>query len=314
MKKYLTLAMLAALTVGLTGCFGNGDDGEVMSPNNPTAPSDPSNSGSQTGGSTSGSSTGGSTGGSSSGGSSTGGSTGGSSSGGSSTGGSTGGSSSGGSSTGSVTGIAGTQLKLADKSVSALGKSDAITTIKFANGDDAHTFVYPTTLVAGTFMVMNSGTYNDKYDTLLWSGPRIMSYGRFGMLSAVGDDDVYLFQQGESTDVSAVPASGTVNYSGSAFVVQSNNPTGETTTDAKVALTADFDKKSITGTISNIEIDKKAMNNISLNGSISGNTFKGDTGNVVFDGGFYGPAAEEAAGVFADKGQNLAGGFGAKKE
>ncbi|MBP3194199.1 MAG: transferrin-binding protein-like solute binding protein [Cardiobacteriaceae bacterium] len=149
----------------------------------------------------------------------------------------------------------------------------------------------------------------------LGDASKLPAYATYGSAAAVlYNGDILLAHQGQATPESSLPT-GVVNYSGNAFVLKSNLPYSESnmTVNAKVDIEASFNSKTLNGSISNITIGSETFRDIALQGQIKGNRFI-STNSVVLDGGFYGPAAQNAVGVFKDGEQGLAGGFAADKK
>ena len=144
----------------------------------------------------------------------------------------------------------------------------------------------------------------------------------------------------------SMPTSGSASYSGGAvgYVQQpfANNPTNVAQFYGTSSLTANFGTGAVSGSVTGINaysVDNGGgtqtllgtVNNIGLSGTISGAHFSGTTSvtgtaGTAFDisgatgtvtGGFYGPSANETAGVFNVRGGTnntmLMGSFGAKQ-
>ena len=115
----------------------------------------------------------------------------------------------------------------------------------------------------------------------------------------------YVFYQGEKTPVADMSKlKGKVDYTGQALQY------GELGGDGTANFTANFDNKTIAGTISN------SKTTVKLTADIKGNTFVNDgskTG-VKVDGAFFGKNAEELSGVYLQKDGKFVGVFGAKKQ
>ena len=178
----------------------------------------------------------------------------------------------------------------------------------------------------------NSPWIDNSSDNLIVNGKKMpnivlnntLSYARFGMIAGLDtQSQAILFHQGEVTPANSIPVSGTATYKGDAFVVDMADA-NKRTTDAKSEFDVDFAKKSVKGTISNINIDGKQYNNVEISAKITkdnklalGHYIGGSTDPKTLqrmDGAFYGKNADEMAGVFEDKQQNISGGFGAKKQ
>lgn len=133
------------------------------------------------------------------------------------------------------------------------------------------------------------------------------------------------YYQGYLTPEGAVPKNGTVTYTGAAIVYNTKTLNDDKYTNslgltANTRLTADFDKRELTGTITIDDHYLNRMEHLSLPAKseiyakITGNTFAGSKNNVSTEGKFFGPKAEEVAGTFQDKQQNIGGVFGAKSK
>ena len=128
------------------------------------------------------------------------------------------------------------------------------------------------------------------------------------------------FYQGYLTPENAMPTGGVVSYVGIAGVFnekQLNAGEYSNSTWADVDLTANFDKKELTGTIvrdSNIGEPLIFPEKSEIYAKIKGNTFAGSKNNVSTEGKFFGPKAENIAGTFQDKNQGVVGSFGAREK
>ncbi|MBR7059578.1 MAG: transferrin-binding protein-like solute binding protein [Neisseriaceae bacterium] len=77
----------------------------------------------------------------------------------------------------------------------------------------------------------------------------------------------------------------------------------------------DFANKQLTGTLDNWKSKSSKPNAINIKAKIRANTFQGTANKTGYaEGKFYGPAAQNLAGAFEDKNQNLHGVFGANKQ
>jgi hypothetical protein len=157
------------------------------------------------------------------------------------------------------------------------------------------------------------------------------SYAALGLWEqdAANPNTVFLgtFIMGYETPVSAMPTSGTATYAAVSNVagIVSTFKSGQLSRGSVVgdaSFTADFGAGSLTGAFTNMVIitadgssTSQPWNNVSLAASIAGNHFSGSavaaapasagpftvtggsTGN--FNGGFFGPAADELAGVWS---------------
>ena len=176
------------------------------------------------------------------------------------------------------------------------------------------------------------------------------SIGTFSQSGQTASFDGYMFNVfgGQKTQTADMPTTGTADYDG-AFKGKSVELQGAASTssdlDGHAALKADFGAKTFKGTIDNLRQYQSNSPNtktavaptIDLNGTISANQFAGSAAlanltiaNVqqtgVFEGGFFGPKATEAAGALAIKAVYtppgassnstvlITGAFGAKKK
>ena len=171
------------------------------------------------------------------------------------------------------------------------------------------------------------------------------SYAVFGYIENILDNEnggyvgteVIGIYQGTPTAIDNMPKTGIVTYNGSAHILDSDSSSScvicsiSDTKKGKLAgrvyssnakFSADFDKKKLTGTIdgkfgNSYQTDTTFRNYkpINIDATIKANTFQGTantTGTV--EGKFYGPKAQNIAGAFNDKSQNLQGVFGATKQ
>ena len=104
-----------------------------------------------------------------------------------------------------------------------------------------------------------------------------------------------------------MPNTSSARYLGTAFAVITD---ANRLTSAETQLDVDFGQRKLSGIISNWYEKSLNLKDISINATISGNTFKGDNNQ----GKFYGPNAQNLAGSFADKNQKIQGVFSANKQ
>lgn len=144
--------------------------------------------------------------------------------------------------------------------------------------------VSPSGIVAGSILSMtNNGI---QYAT----GGTTYSYSRFGGVSTPADltkSELYYI----GTKTASMPTTGTATYSGKII-------------DNKLANSA---------ATFNVDYGAKTINStsLSLNGNITGSDFAGTVTGGTFNGSFFGPKAEELAGVGTTNGSGFS--FGAKK-
>ena len=150
------------------------------------------------------------------------------------------------------------------------------------------------------------------------------AYARYGLAySDKAPAKLVAFYQGEPTPVNQVPSTGAATYLGYAIAVDAAeiNKYGQGNTDygEKYGLskfTADFANKKLTGTLSDWQNKAKQQpKQVKIVADIQANTFKGTANNTgTAEGKFYGANAQNLAGAFNDKSQNLQGVFGANKQ
>ena len=340
--KLVALAVISAFA--LSAC-GGGSDSSPKVKNNTNGGS--TVSGDTGGGSTGGSSTGGgSTGGGSTGGGSTGGgSTGGGSTGGGSTGGgSTGGGSTGGDSTGGST---------ATDTPFTMKQQQATYKITLKNGEPiaiAQTPTYGTssgdgsnfkkiTVDGQTFTMKDTSGNSQKdeeYGVVEQEGSkgevnvapnlnngRGTAYAKYGWTIGYSTGKLTLFYQGNPTPTNEMPTTGSATYKGNAIAFDMKEYNANITKDGDYGVskgvsefTADFANKKLTGTLSGWHSSSaKQPKAVTIDVKIQANTFQGTAnGTGTAEGKFYGTKAQNLAGAFNDKSQNLQGVFGANKQ
>ena len=129
-----------------------------------------------------------------------------------------------------------------------------------------------------------------------------------------------------------MPLEGKADYRGYALVSFGHDPTSEAPARYDTHFHVDFGSKSLTGKLNTNKKDyaSLATSSVELKATISGNTFRGDSSHfdgigsekigVYTEGGFYGPGAQELAGVFVGRVGGewdypvLSGSFGASKQ
>ena len=123
-----------------------------------------------------------------------------------------------------------------------------------------------------------------------------------------------IYAQGKPTDVSQIPTSGTIQYTGGAAYVKDGVSYART---SKMNATADFDKKVIDITINekvNTYYNTVQVPKMNFGGKITGNSFAGEVNGVKTQGGFFGENAKELSGVFTNDADKSRGVFGAIKQ
>ena len=336
--KLLALAVISAFA--LSACASGGNDNKPKV-DNTTKPAQ--NGGDNNGGATGGGSTGGgSTGGGATGGGTTGGGTtgGGSTGGGSTGGGATGGGATGGGSTSTETPFTMKQQVATFKQTIKNGEPVSMTntpTYSTSNGDgdnfkkitvNGYTFTMLDTsgnaaLDENKTLVGQDNNYGE-YQVIPNINNRGTAYAKYGFTIDYKTGNFNLFYQGKPTPVAEVPTTGKATYQGYAFAldpVERNKHITQKERDygewkGLSEFTVDFDKKTLTGTLngwhSSSQTDPKA---VQINAKIQANTFKGTAnGTGTAEGKFYGANAQNLAGAFNDKSQNLQGVFGGNKQ
>lgn len=157
-----------------------------------------------------------------------------------------------------------------------------------------------------------------------------LQYAKFGEVYDA-EEKRFRFAQGNATPESAVPTTGTVNYSGYATHGYGSERYAEKPTKGTSEFTVNFGEKTVVGAIKPVTVGD--FEQIDLKAVVSGNKFEGyntTTGTsqgAVVSGVFYGPNAEEVAGTFnfsgdgtingsdqSINGQKPMGTFGATKQ
>ena len=318
--KLLALAVISAFA--LSACASGGNDSKPKV-DNTTKPAQ--NSGDNNGGATGGGTTGGSTGGSTGGGSTG--------------GGSTGGGSTGGGSTSTETPFTMKQQVATFKQTIKNGEPVSMTntpTYSTSNGDgdnfkkitvNGYTFTMLDTsgnaaLDEDRTIVGQDNNYGE-YQVIPNINNRGTAYAKYGYTIDYKTGNFNLFYQGKPTPVAEVPTTGKATYQGYAFALDPVEYNKHITQERDYGewkgvseFTADFDNKTLTGTLrgwhSSSQTDPKA---VQINAKIQANTFQGTVnGTGTAEGKFYGANAQNLAGAFNDKSQNLQGVFGANKQ
>ena len=155
----------------------------------------------------------------------------------------------------------------------------------------------------GNMLFINNGSVNGQsYKLFIVSGTNYAN-SKFGYLNDGNND--YIFSQGAYT--TNMPTSGTVTYQGDAAVGRS-----AVANTAVSNFTADFGKKTLTGSITQAARSDVQFQPVNINATIYGNAFTtADNATVRSTGHFYGDNAREVGGVFHDSSQSLVGSFGA---
>lgn len=170
--------------------------------------------------------------------------------------------------------------------------------------------------------VRAGGFHREETDETIKAVGANLEYARYGWYSAPLTDKSYrgyLFYQGHITPEAAVPVSGTARYEGLALVSAVDRFTKDSKFFLKQGTSSfdvDFGAKTVKG---DIRLSDSKYNHIPLQGNIaqSGNLFGAFSDDMRLEGAFFGPQANEMAGVFSyhpDRTTNLSGTFGAKKK
>ncbi|MBR3425011.1 MAG: transferrin-binding protein-like solute binding protein [Neisseriaceae bacterium] len=149
------------------------------------------------------------------------------------------------------------------------------------------------------------------------------AYAKYGFTIDYKTGNFNLFYQGKPTPVAEVPTTGKATYQGYAFALDPVEYNKHITQEGDYGewkglseFTADFDKKTLTGTLRGWRsLSQTQPKAVQINAKIQANTFKGTAnGTGTAEGKFYGTKAQNLAGAFNDKSQNLQGVFGANKQ
>lgn len=134
-----------------------------------------------------------------------------------------------------------------------------------------------------------------------------MKYARYGLIMDWQNAVDYLFYQGEKTPTANIPTEGTASYVGHSLYLCGDCE--DEVIQGTSKFTADFGKKTLTGSISNEQAK------VALSATISGNTFSGTNGaGTETRGAFFGDKAQEISGIFNNDDKDFAGAFGATKQ
>lgn len=135
-----------------------------------------------------------------------------------------------------------------------------------------------------------------------------MSYARYGMIEDDYAEHSLAFYQGYQTPIKQIPTTGIAVYQGHSLY--GCIKCGDKWQQGDASLTANFDTKSLSGSIKGVGVDGRVG---AILATISGNTFKGDFDGTTTTGAFFGPQAEELSGVFVNEKRGTIGSFGASK-
>lgn len=143
------------------------------------------------------------------------------------------------------------------------------------------------------------GGKNITLDSNLKSGTTLTN-ARYGYFTQRGTTPALIAQGFAATEV---PTTGKATYRGSAVHLTDNATTSQV---VSATFTADFDKKTLAGTI-------RTATPITLGATIAGNRFAGTVGDFATSGYFYGEKADELAGIYKNSNSTISGAYGAKK-
>lgn len=153
----------------------------------------------------------------------------------------------------------------------------------------------------------------DTYDVTYSVGDyRHVRYGNI-MDFAPDNQKHYSFYHGIKTPTANIPNTGKINYVGHSIHNCMCDNGGSLGT---AQFTADFDKKTITGSVKNApNYEQNRAYNLALNATISGNTFSGtNKDGIETKGAFFGDKLQEMGGIYKDKDSKFIGTFGGIKQ
>lgn len=160
---------------------------------------------------------------------------------------------------------------------------------------------------------------HDGYDVIYSMGS--YNHVRYGRVRASNPPDNltdYHFYHGVKTPITNIPTTSKINYVGHSIHDCHTCEYKDKGSFGTSQFTADFDQKTLTGSVKNASIydyDDNRPYNITLNATISGNTFSGTSSDgVETSGAFFGDQAQEIGGLYHDKDQKFKGVFGAIKQ
>lgn len=127
---------------------------------------------------------------------------------------------------------------------------------------------------------------------------------------------LHAFYHGNITDQQSMPVGGVVQYRGygAASCTEAACKTGKSgdRKTAVVDLSADFSKRTLTGTI---KMSTDDFQSFTVDTRINGNKFSGiSKDRTRAEGAFFGPTGEELSGLFSNERQGWAGAFGAERQ
>ena len=165
-------------------------------------------------------------------------------------------------------------------------------------------------------------------DRKLIDGMRYSSMGRLRFFRDQksngdwGNVDEHLFYQGITP--TNMPSSGQARYEGNSYLFSYGPKYGDRTyhdTQGAAHFDVDFGAKTIAGKLDNkVQLDPNNRNSMkegfTFNGTIKGSNFeaKEEQDKIYYNGGFFGPNAEELGGVMRHDNDKVHGFFGAHKQ
>lgn len=189
-------------------------------------------------------------------------------------------------------------------------------TLHTTNIKDINTLVINGKTFSLATIEKSNKNHNEQFNLDLITHP--LTSAKVGHLKDNQTQQRHWFYQGNQTPIDKLP-SGVVNYEGTGLILGED---GQVKVTGNVALTADFNAKTLKGKIHSAEIyvpPKKGdmtapRNHLNIEATITGNTFKGEYEGTNVNGAFYGEAAKEVAGTYQNNSLKLKGAFGASKK
>ena len=153
------------------------------------------------------------------------------------------------------------------------------------------------------------------------------SYAHYGWLVDFKTQELKLFYQGKPTANSEIPTTGNATYKGYSLAINpdkfSQGITNESLEGGELyglsQFDVDFANKTVKGKLNDWQSESGAklgnVRDVNIDAKIQANTFLGTANsNGYVEGSFYGSNAQNLAGAFEDKSQDLHGVFGANKQ
>ena len=139
------------------------------------------------------------------------------------------------------------------------------------------------------------------------------------------DGKTYVYIQGELTPTDNIPKSGEARYLGLSSYHVNNDTLLEGALDAVegapprfgivgVDMTANFEDKTVAGRLVHTSAAKNNNVLAELEGTISGNQFRGTKNDTKLQGAFFGEKANEMGGVYINEKEGFSGAFSAKSK